>query len=172
MTVLPRAALALGLAALLAASCSATAADQGVPVRVRLSCNEIHEMLQNMPFDRLHERSGPVSDVSTSLQEPGCMIVGEGSRARLSVLERTSATRPDARLRELMPNRGWQEDMRYAGSGPGHTAFAYVLGGVRCYVSAHWDGADPDPEADPPSAAPTDRYDITISCAEAGGNLP
>lgn len=157
-----RMAVALTAAALLAASCSATAADKQIPVKVRLSCNELHEMMQNMPFDRLHEGTGPVTDAVTAAQAPGCMVVGEGSRGRLSVLERTSATRPDARLRELMPNRGWKEDPRYAASGPGRTAFAYSLGGVLCAISARWDGgADVDPET-----MGKDRYEIHVSCSE------
>lgn len=153
---------ALAAMALLLASCSATAAEKKIPVKVRLSCNELHEMMINMPFDRLHEHAAPVTDPFTATQEPGCTIQGEGSRSRLSVLERTSATRPDARLRELMPPRGWQEDKRYAAAGPGHTAFAYSLGGVLCYIQARWDGgSDVDPEA-----MGKDRYEIHIACAE------
>jgi hypothetical protein len=157
-----RKVLVLGAAALLAASCSAAPGAKKVPVKVRLSCNELYEMMQNMPFDRLHNTNGPVTDVLTSVQKPGCTVAGEGSRSRLSVLERTSATRPDARLRELMPNRGWREEMQYAASGPGHTAFAYDLGGVLCYISARWDGGADESPADNGK----DRYEITVSCSE------
>jgi|GEM_PF-2849277 len=167
-----RAPLRLGaLAALLAlaAGCTPPTADKNLPVRVRLSCGEVYEMLQNMPFDTLHETSGPVTDPHTAAQRPGCHIVGRGSRKALSELERTSATRPDARMRELMPSRGWREDPRYAAGRPSGTDFAYTLGGVICYVAARWDapGAATDPNALVDAAAlPPDTYEVSVSCAE------
>jgi len=153
----------LGLVAVLAAACASPAPDSKLPLRARLSCGELHEILSDMPFDTVRETTGKVADPHTAVSREGCRLVARGSRKRLSVLERTSATRPDLRIKELLPSRGWQEDTRYTENGPGHTSTAYTLGGVICYHAARWDvgGEQIDPNALPP-----DTYEITVSCAE------
>lgn len=152
----PRRALiaALAVLPLTAGGCHAEAPST-LPVPVTLACNEMAQMLENMPFRGVSRADGPVTDPRTAAERPGCHVRATGSRSRLSVLERTDATSPDARIRELMPPRGWTEDATYAADGPDGTAFSYRAGGTVCHISARW-GAEAD-----------DSYEIDIACTTA-----
>jgi hypothetical protein len=135
-----------------------------LPVAVTLACNEVAQVLGGMPFDDVSREDGPVADPVTGVERPGCRVHARGSRKRLSVLERTDADRPDVRIRELMPPRGWTDDPRYADQGPDRAAFAYRAGGALCQYNARWNaGRDAAPDAPPP-----DTYRITIACTTAG----
>jgi hypothetical protein len=128
-------------------------------VAVTLACNEVAQVLNGMPFNDIAREDGPVADPVTGAEQPGCRVHARGSRERLSVLERTDADRPDVRIRELMPPRGWTDDPRYAEQGPDRAAFAYRSGGALCRFDARWSGA---------ADAAQDTYRITIACTAAG----
>jgi hypothetical protein len=156
-------ALLLGLASG-AAGCPAPKSD--LPVPVFLACNELNEILSPMPFDHVRQSAGTVSQPLTAKESEGCRLVAEGSRSRLSVLERTSQTSPDGRLKELLPARGWREDTRFAGGHPGGNTFAFERGGVICYFAARWGRPGDEADVDPEAMAP-DRYELSVGCALA-----
>jgi hypothetical protein len=163
-----RGALWAAAAALLAVG-GCTAPKSDLPVPVFLACNEINEILSAMPFERVKHEAGTVSQPLTASQSKGCRVEGEGSRSRLSDLERTSQHSPDGRLRELLPARGWREDTRFATDRADGDTFAFERGGVICYFSARWGAKDADTEdnVDPEALAP-DRYEISVGCALPG----
>jgi len=86
---------------------------------------------------------------------PGCLLRLTG---RMSAFH--DASPPDEILRQVLPDQGWQEDLRYAADGPDGTAFALRRDGVLCMISAAWDGGD---DSDPVHV-PEERYELTIAC--------
>jgi hypothetical protein len=147
-----------------AAGCPAPKSD--LPVPVFLACNELNEILSPMPFERVKRSAGTVSQPLTAKQSEGCRLVAEGSRSRLSVLERTSQTSPDGRLRELLPARGWREETRFATDRADGATFAFERGGVVCYFAARWGQGGDQADVDPETLGP-DRYELSVGCALA-----
>lgn len=160
-----RAFFCAALLVLTGAAAGCTAKAPQIPVPVFLACNEVQEILKDMPFDHVGRTHGTVAQPLTTKESPGCHIVAKGAHSRVSVLERTSKHSPGGRLKELLPARGWREDTRFADEHPGGETFAFERGGVLCDFAARWniDGESPDPEAPGP-----DRYEISVGCALAG----
>ncbi len=67
---------------------------------------------------------------------------------------------PDQRLRSVLPQLGWREDLGYGADGKDGTAFGFRRGETLCIARASWDGGD---DADP-TYVPDDRYELRIEC--------
>lgn len=151
----------LAAIALLAPAACTPAKKSDLPIMTTVACNEIHEILRAMPFEKVTRSTVAVAHPLTARENPGCLIAAQGSRQRLADLDRTSATSPGDRLKELLPSRGWREDARFAQGKPGSDAFAFARGGVVCYFAARW--SSPGDDVDP-AALPPDRYRIDARC--------
>ena len=72
----------------------------------------------------------------------------------------------------VLQTRGWEEDVQYAGGGPGAVVTGYRQGDVLCLVLAYW---EPSEDANCPSDQPAftcelapeqQLYTITLNCAQ------
>jgi hypothetical protein len=101
-----------------------------IPEEVRASCGAIATFLVVYPALEVRTSEGQVRDLQDGSERPGCRVLAVGPTSDI-----VGEVKPSEALRSLLPQAGWEEDLRYAADGPGTTSFALRKNGVLCLFS-------------------------------------
>jgi hypothetical protein len=102
-------------------------ANQPVPVTATGTCATIAAILSVYPPLVVRRSEGPVRDILTGAESPGCSVLVSGPSALIA-----GEVDPAYALRIHFHGTGWEEDNRYAADAPGTTSFAFRKNGISC----------------------------------------
>jgi len=95
--------------------------------KVRASCDAVAAILVVYPALEVRTSTGKIRDLRDGSDRPGCRVQAFGP-----TLGFPGEVRPDASIRRIMSQDGWEEDLCYAADGPGTTSFALRKRGILC----------------------------------------
>ena len=101
-----------------------------IPEKVRASCDAVAAILVVYPALEVRTSEGEVRDLQDGSERPGCRVLAVGPTSEIA-----GEVNPSEALRSLLPQAGWEEDLRYAADGPGTTSFALRKNGILCLFS-------------------------------------
>jgi hypothetical protein len=123
------------------------------------ACQLIVTLATESPGVSVRVSVGHFRDEVADVDRSGCTITIGGSWKALgdgpSALDTIS---------NVLTDRGWRDDPRYAADGPDGTRFALVRGATICIFQGMWDGGD---DADS-TYVPSDEYTFIVRCATPG----
>lgn len=120
------------------------------------SCRTIAAILAVYPTLEVRVSSGAVRDPQGGPERSGCRVHASGPAAGLA-----GEVPPEEPIRFLLWESGWEEDARYAGTGPGAVSFALRKHGLLCRFAG-----DSPPGAEGRKVLPSRTYTFEAECAE------
>jgi len=120
------------------------------------ACQLVMSLATGSPGASVRVSVGHFRDEVADVDRSGCTITIGGSWSALG----EGASALDT-ISNVLTDRGWRDDPRYAEDTSGGTRFALVRGGAICIFQGFWDAGNPSDS----TYTPSDEYTFVIRCA-------